>query len=227
MEILQIIGATLLSLLILFLLTKLMGNKQISQMTTFDYITGITIGSIAAEMATDLEGGILPETVAMIVYGLIAVLISVLTSKSISCRKYLTGKPLVLMENGNIYRNRLKKAKMDVDDFLAMCRLAGYFDLSQVETAILEHNGNVSFLPKAKFRPANPEDFSLEPQSENIYVDIIMDGRIIYDNLSNINKSPQWLMNSLKGMGFKDEKDILLLSADTDGKLLVFPIANK
>ncbi|MBD5148289.1 MAG: DUF421 domain-containing protein, partial [Oscillibacter sp.] len=138
---------TLLSLVVLFLLTKLMGTKQVSQMTMFDYVTGITIGSAAAELATELEEPVKPLT-AIIVYGLAAVVISLLTNKSLKARALITGKPLVLLENGVIYRENLKKARIDISEFLTYCRIGGWFDLSQLQTAVFEPNGTLSFLPK-------------------------------------------------------------------------------
>ena len=143
MEILQDMGGTvlttLLSIAALFLLTKLMGAKQVSQMTMFDYVTGITIGSAAAELATELEKPHKPLT-ALVVYALAAVAISLLTSKSLKARAALTGKPLVLLENGVIYRENLKKAKLDLNEFLTYCRAGGWFDLNQLQAAVFEHN---------------------------------------------------------------------------------------
>ena len=115
-EILPQVGLTvltaLLSIAVMFLLTKLMGTKQVSQMTMFDYVTGITVGSIAAELATELEEPVKPLT-AMVVYGLVAVAISVVTCKSLKIRAFFTGKPLVLLEDGVIYRENLKKAGLE------------------------------------------------------------------------------------------------------------------
>ena len=157
MEIFKNIGITavtsVVSIVVLFLLTKLMGSKQVSQMTAFDYIVGITIGSVAAELATDLEEPTQPLT-ALIIYGFAAFGISVLTSKSIRARGAVTGKPLILLEDGVIFRENLKKARLDLNEFLTYTRMSGYFDLSQVQTAVLEHNGVVSFLPKEPYRHA-------------------------------------------------------------------------
>ena len=100
--------SALVSLVVLFLLEKLMGNKQVSQMTLFDYMVGITIGSIAAELATELKEPVNP-LVALVIYGLAAAGISVLTSKSIRARAVVTGKPLILLEDGVIYRENLKR----------------------------------------------------------------------------------------------------------------------
>ena len=120
----------LLSIAVMFLLTKMMGTKQVSQMTMFDYVTGITVGSIAAELATELEEPVKPLT-AMVVYGLVAVLISIITCKSLKLRAWITGKPLVLLENGVIYRKNLKKSKLDLNEFLTYCRIGGWFDRSE------------------------------------------------------------------------------------------------
>ena len=137
-QILAQIGQTtltaLLSILVLFLLAKLMGTKQVSQMTMFDYVVGITIGSVAAELATELEEPAKPLT-ALIIYGIMAVLISILTNKSIKARAVVTGKPLVLLENGVIYRKNLKKARLDLNEFLTYCRIGGWFDLNQLQSA--------------------------------------------------------------------------------------------
>ena len=158
---------TLLSIGVLFLLTKLMGAKQVSQMTMFDYVVGITIGSAAAELATELETPTKPLT-ALIVYGIVAVCISLLTSKSLKARSVVTGKPLILLEDGVIYRENLKKAKLDLNEFLTYCRIGGWFDLNQLQTAVFEHNGTVSFLPKEADRPATPTDLNLNPKQSQV-----------------------------------------------------------
>lgn len=192
----------LLSIAVMFLLTKLMGTKQVSQMTMFDYITGITVGSIAAELATELEEPVKPLT-AMVVYGLVAVLISIATCKSIKLRSWITGKPLVLLENGVIYRRNLKKAKLDLSEFLTYCRIGGWFDLSQLQTAVLEHNGSVSFLPKEKDRPATPTDLDLSPKQSNLQTPFVMDGQLLRDNIHQAGKEESWVQQSLLRQGYQ------------------------
>ena len=116
-EVIHVIVLSVVSLVVLFLLTKLMGYRQMSQMSLFDYINGITIGSIAAELATNLEDYHRPLT-AMIIYGLVTVLLSLLTEKSICVRRFVNGKPLVLLHHGTLYEKNLKKAKIDLNEFL-------------------------------------------------------------------------------------------------------------
>ena len=144
-EILYIVVLSLGSIIAIFLLTKLMGYRQMSQMSMFDYVNGITMGSIAAEMATSLDTGFEKPLVAMIVYALVSLLLSTVSSKSIKVRRMLEGAPLVLLNNGEIYRHNLKKAKIDVSELLVQCRINGYFDISKLQTAILEGNGKISF----------------------------------------------------------------------------------
>lgn len=133
----------------LFSLTKLLGNKQMSQLSMFDYINGITIGSIAAEMATSLEDDFLKPMIGMAVYTVAALLISLIASHSVKLRKFLIGRPLILYDDGKLYRDCLKKAKLDLNEFLTECRNNGYFNLSEIQTAIMETNGKISILPAA------------------------------------------------------------------------------
>ena len=227
MEILRSVGltaaASAASILVLFLLTKLMGSKQVSQMTMFDYITGITIGSVAAEMATELEEPSKPLT-ALVVYGLAAVGISLLTSKSVRARRAVTGKPLVLLDNGVIDRDNLKKARMDLNEFLTFCRMSGYFDLSQVQTAVLEHNGVVSFLPKETDRPATPSDLGQTPKKTVPQTPFVMDGRLLSGNIRQAGKAESWVHRALLRQGYQEEKDVLLALWDGGEKLTVFPM---
>ena len=216
----------LLSIAVMFLLTKLMGTKQVSQMTMFDYITGITVGSIAAELATELEEPVKPLT-AMVVYGLVAVLISIATCKSIKLRSWITGKPLVLLENGVIYRRNLKKAKLDLSEFLTYCRIGGWFDLSQLQTAVLEHNGSGSFLPKEKDRPATPTDLDLSPKQSNLQTPFVMDGQLLRDNIHQAGKEESWVQQSLLRQGYQNEREVFLAVWDGNDKLTVFPMSEK
>lgn len=214
---------TLLSIGVLFLLEKMMGSKQVSQMTMFDYAIGITIGSIAAELATELEEPAKPLT-ALIVYGVAAVAISILTSKSLKARAVVTGKPLVLLEGGVIYRDNLKKARLDLSEFLTYCRIGGWFDLNQLQSAVLEHNGAVSFLPKEKDRPATPTDLDLSPKQSQVQTPFVMDGKLLSDNVRQAGKEEAWVHRSLLRQGYRDEKEVLLALWDGGEKLTVFPM---
>ena len=207
----QITLTALGSLAALFLLTKLSGNKQVSQMNLFDYVMGITIGSIAAEMASELESPLRPLW-AMVVYGLTAWGIALLTNRSIRVRRFITGKPLILMD-GVIYRKNLRRARMDLNEFLMYCRVSGYFDLNQIQTAILEHNGTVTFLPAAMQRPVTPADLSMQPQQELLQTPVVQDGRVLPENLQKAGRDGVWLERKLREKGYHGPEEVLLAMA--------------
>lgn len=222
MDILKIITLSFSSLVILFLLTKLMGNREMSQLTMFDYIVGITIGSIAAEMSTSLENNFIEPIVAMIVYGLVTVLISYLTCKSLSIRSFFNGKAKILLDNGQLYRKNFKSAKIDLNDFLMECRINGYFNLNDIQTAILEPNGRISFLPKCNRCPVEPEDLNISPSQENIVINIILDGVLLKENLKKTGNNLNWLDNNLKKQGIDNIKKVFLATCDNQNNLSVY-----
>lgn len=222
MEYFTVIYQSLFSVLALFILTKLMGYRQISQLSMFDYINSITIGSIAAEMAIDLEGNYLKPLCAMAVYAFFVILLSKASQKSIALRRIINGKAIMLYQNGTIYNENLKKAKMDVDEFLIECRVNGYFDLSQIESAVLEPNGKISFLPVSEERPATPKDLGIKPAQEQIFANVIIDGQILEHNLKHAGKDKNWLKQQLDGQNVKDISDVFLATCDKDGNFHVF-----
>ena len=223
MDIIKIIGTALLSIAALFIITKIMGHKQISQLDFFDYVCGITIGSIGAELATNLEEPLKP-LIALVVYGLVSIILNLLTSKFPGTRKYINGTPTILMNEGKIYRKNLKKSQLDLSEFMLLCREQGYFDLDEIQIAVLEHNGKLSILPKAANRPATPEDLKIPAKSAHVGVEVIMDGRIMGDNLSRSGKDEKWLKNQLKLQGYGDAKEILLgVYRRGEDKLRLYP----
>ena len=226
-EILYIIALSLGSFLAIFILTKLMGYRQMSQMSMFDYIIGITIGSIAAEMATSLEESFTQPLTAMIVYALAAIILAWVTSKSIKARRLIEGEPLVLLNHGELYRSNLKRAKMGVTEFLVQCRVNGYFDISKLECAILEGNGKISFLPKVDDRPLTPSDIQLTPEQDYLVANVILDGSIMEENLKNMGKDEKWLHSQITAQGAKQVEDVLLATCDRSDKVTVFLNENK
>ena len=221
MEILKVDLTSLLSVAALFAIAKIMGHKQMSQLDFFDYITGITIGSIAAELATELEKPWKP-LVAMMIYGAVAVTLSILMSKCPKTRKYINGTPTVIMNNGKFYRKNMKKAKMDLSEFTVMCRQAGYFNLKDIQTAIFEYNGRLTILPVSTKRPANPLDFNIVPQPEFINTQVIADGKVLKANLKQLGLDEKWLKAELKAQGILNEKEVFLAVCDGNNQLTVF-----
>ena len=209
MEIIKVILTALLSVASLFIITKIMGHKQVAQLDFFDYVSGITIGSIGAELATELEKPYKP-LIALAIYGLASLLLNLLAHKIPRTRKYINGTPSILMNDGNLYRKNLKKAKLDLSEFMLLCREQGHFDLDEIQTAIFEHNGKLSILPKAANRPATPDDLKITAKATHIGVEVIMDGRVMGENLSRMGRDVNWLTKQLNIQGCKDAKEIFL-----------------
>lgn len=221
MEFIKLLLTSCLSVFSLFVIAKIMGHKQISQLDFFDYITGITIGSIAAELATELEKPWKPF-VAMVIYGTVAVALSLLTSKLPRIRKYINGTPTIIMNGGKIYRKNLKKAKLDLSEFLMLCRQEGYFNLNDIQTAIFEYNGRLTVLPVSTKRPMNPLDMNIIPEVETINTEVIMDGSVLDGNLKRLGLDKNWLKGELKQQGINSEKQVFLALCDNNNQLTVF-----
>lgn len=221
MDIVKVALTSLLSVVAMFVIAKLMGHKQVSQLDFFDYVSGITVGSVAAELATELETPWKP-LIAMLVYGVISVLLSYISNKFPGSRKYLNGTPTVIMDNGVIYRENLKKAKLDISELMLMCREAGYFDLNDIQTAVFECNGRLSILPVSTRRSLNADDVKLKVKQELIGTELIADGRVLSENLKRRGLDTVWLKKQLEKQGIKNEKEVFLGVCDNDNVLTVF-----
>lgn len=223
MEFIKVVLTSLLSAATLFIIAKITGHKQVAQLDFFDYITGITIGSIAAELATELESPWKP-LVAMIIYGIVAIGLTKLSQKFPKTRKYVNGTPTIIMNNGKLYRKNMKKAKLELSEFMVLCRQEGYFNINDIETAIFEYNGRITILPKSEKRPLTPKDMNITPERAEIYTEIIMDGRILHENLKRLGLDLVWLNNQLKKQKYTSAKEIYLGICDKTNNLSLFPI---
>lgn len=220
MDFLKIVLTSLLSLVSLFILTKLMGNRQMSQLSMFDYINGITIGSIAAELATELDGDFWQPLTAMAVYAVVTILITFITTKSIKARRLITGRAVILFDNGKFRRRDMLRAQVDVSEFMTQCRVNGYFSLSEIECAVLEPNGRISFLPCSEARPAQPSDLGIKPEKASFSPTVILDGSVLDGNLRASGHDDVWLKNELDRLRC-DVRDVML-GEISGGKLSVF-----
>lgn len=226
MDVLKVILASLFSAAALFLIAKVIGHKQVAQLEFFDYITGITIGSIAAELATTLDDPWWKPTISMFVFGAVTVALSFTTRKIQRTRKFINGSPTIILNKGKLYRENMKKAKLELSEFLLLCRQEGYFNLNDIQTAVFEYNGKLSILPVSTKRPLNPEDMKLNPQPEHIGTEIIMDGRILDENLKRKGLNVEWLKKEMANQGYKHAKDIFLGICYDNNQLTLFPIKN-
>ena len=219
---LLILGKGITSIVVLFILSKVMGRKQVSQLNVFDYIIGISIGSIAAEMTLNNEIDFFEGVFAISIYAVFAYLITLLTNKSIIARRLLIGCPTVLIEDGKLNYKVLKKSKLDLNDFLQEARIQGYFNLSEIEFAIMEANGQVSFLPKSNAQPVKRKDMKLKTSYEGLCCNAVIDGKIMINNLKEIGKNEEWLLTRLKNNHYKDINSLALVILDSKEKMTVY-----
>lgn len=221
MDMLKVLILSVASFAVLFVLTKLMGYRQISEMSFFDYVVGITIGSVAAEMATNIDAQWWRGIIAMAVYALFEILLPWISRKSVRARSFISGKPVVLIKNGQIDKNALKKAHLDINDLLASARGQGYFSLSDIDGAIMETSGKVSFLPTPQMRQLNPKDFNFSPMHTGLCTNLVLDGKIMYSNLKETGIDERKLNKILADRQVR-LKDVLLLTVNEAGQTEIY-----
>jgi len=222
MDTLDVVLRSVLSLAFLFFITRLMGRKQISQLSFFDYIIGISIGSIASEMATGLNTPYLHGFVAIGIYGFIATGISLLTNKNMKLRRFVNGRAYVLIEKGKILNLNLAKVKYDINDLLSEARFCGYFDIADIEFAIMETSGRVSFLPKSNIAPVTLEDMKIEKEQQAPVANIIIDGKVMDDNLKTMGLDETWLKKQLVINANIGIEEIILATVNKNNEIKIF-----
>ncbi|MEG0994488.1 MAG: DUF421 domain-containing protein [Bacilli bacterium] len=221
-DLIAVIIRSLLSLFTLFLVAKMLGKKQVSQLSVFDYVVGISIGNFAAEMTINLESHWMHGTIAVIVYGVVAYLISLGTMKSIWLRRIFMSTPTIMIQDGKLLEKNMKKAKFDINDLLEECRSNGYFDLNEISYAVLESNGKLSILPKETYRPLTPKDMNLSPDKSSLVANLVIDGKIMKKHLEIVNKKEDWLIQQLSVKGYKSLDKVLLATLDNKDKLTIY-----
>ena len=213
LEIGQVVLTSLLSLVAMFVFTRAGGKRQIAQMSPFDYLNAVTVGSIGAELATNLEQWYRPFA-ALIVYGIVTWLVHYTACKSNAMRSFWSGRSMILMNSGNIYKANLQRAAIDLNEFLGQARIAGYFDPNEIETAILETSGQISFLPKSANRPLTPQDMQLHPDAASTWYDLIIDGQLMQDNLKAAGRDERWLDAQLHAQGIGQRREVFYAACD-------------
>lgn len=217
---LDIIVRSILFLLILFLMTKLLGKKQISQLSFFEYVNGITIGSIGAEVVTGLEQSIYLGILSIVTFAAIPFIAGFISLKSKPFRNFVEGKGTVFIKDGKILEDNLKKERYTTDELLELLRKDNVFKVADVEFAVLETTGDLSILLKKENQPLTPKDLNLTVASEKEPQTVIMDGEILDEPLATGGRSRQWLHTELAKLGVTIE-NVFLGQVDSYGQLTV------
>jgi len=199
-DFLEMISRTTGAFLALLIMTRLMGKKQMSQLTFFNYVTGITIGSIAALIAGDSETPFWNGFVSLIWWSLLTLAVGWISMRFANLRVAIDGQPTIIVKKGTILERAMKRTRLNLDDFSMMLREEGVFSIQEVEYAILEPNGKISVLKKQEQRTPTRRDLRL-PISSETYLpsEIICDGRIVEKNLKELGLNAEWLANQLSG----------------------------
>jgi len=196
-----------------------MGKRQIGQLQPFELAIAIMISELAAVPMQDtgipLVNGIIPIITLLFAQ----LLISLISLKSVKARAIICGRPRILIEKGKIIESSLIKELYTINDLLEQLRIDNVPNIADVEYAILETNGQLSVIPKAKKRPITPSDMQISINNDGLPLDIIIDGKIIESNMQEAKVNYQWLMNELKILGIDNLKDVLLASIDVNKKL--------
>ncbi|MEW5548582.1 DUF421 domain-containing protein [Peribacillus frigoritolerans] len=207
-------------LIVLFLITKVLGKKQLSQLSFFEYVTGITIGNVGAELATKVEGNIIHGVLSILVFAIAPFIAGLISLKSKTFRDLIEGKASVFIKDGKVMEDNLKKEKYTIDELLGLLRKKDVFDISEVEFALLEANGDFSVMLKKQNQPVTPKDLNLAVAAVKEPQTIIMDGLILDEPLSTIGLNRNWLHTELDKLGVILE-NVFLGQANSNGELTV------
>ena len=189
---------TVLSFVVLLVLTRILGKQQVSQLTFYEYLNGITFGSIAANMATIELEKVPDHIIGLITYGILTLAVSWLAVKNRKFRKLVAGEPVIVIQNGHILESNMRKMNLDLDELTTMLRSQGVFDYKELELGIVEQSGELSVLKKPEYQEVTQGDMNLQTVSKGLAVEVIVDGQIIYENLRSMGLDGKWLMQKLK-----------------------------
>lgn len=205
----------------LFILIRITGKKQLSEITYYDYISGVTIGAIAGAASLDENVSIYKGIIALAVWIIVPVIISYINMKNLSSKRLTTGEPLILIKNGTVNDINLKKARYNIEDLLMQLRKKDVFNLSEVEFALLEIDGELSVLKKAPYNTVTPKDLNISTPYKGLTLNLIVNGRIIESNLVLAEKDRAWLKEQLHLKNVKDITDVIFAGFTSDKQLEV------
>nr|WP_321027278.1 DUF421 domain-containing protein [Clostridium neonatale] len=203
------------------ILSKLIGIKIISQMNFFDFIVGVSVGSMIAKIIIDKDHVVFSGIVALITFALLTISTSYLNLKSYSARRIINAKTLILVENGRIIDKNLKRLRITINELMMKLREKDVFNLEDVQFAIMESNGQLSVLIKANKKPITPYDMDLKVKSSSLVNDIIIDGKIVDKNLKIAGIDKKWLQSELKKKSINNIEEVFYAGVDQNKKLII------
>jgi len=212
---------TMLAFASVLIYARLLGKEQISQLTFYDYVTGITFGNLAGQLAYSEDNRVLEHFWILTLFVGIAFFIAYVTTRSRPLRKLFEGEPTIVIHNGKILEQNMYKMRYNMENLLTQLREKDIFRISDVEYAILETNGGLSVLPKSQKRTLTPADLNIPTSYEGLSTEIIVDGVVIYPNLEQNNLDEQWLIRELQKHGINSPREVYFASLESDGTLYI------
>lgn len=220
-EVIIILIRSVIAFVVLLLLTRLMGKRQISHLTFFDYCVGITIGSIAAEMSIEQNVKILNGITSLAVWGLFPVVLAFIGLRSRSFQQLTDGRPSIIIKNGEVLEENMKKNQLTIDELMLLLREKSIFKISDVEMAVLETNGELSVMKKTSQQPITAQMLSMVLKQEHAPTLLIIEGQILNKNLSELGFSEEWLKKEIQKQGVSDINEVFLAQVDSNSNLFV------
>jgi uncharacterized membrane protein YcaP (DUF421 family) len=190
-------------------------------MTFFDYIAGIAMGTLAASLAMEFTNSAGPYFLALTLWALYALSLGIISLKSRKARSIIEGEPTILIHNGHVMEENMKQIRFNIDDLIMGLRQKNIYNISDVEFALLETDGEVSVLPKSQKRPVTPDDLHLKTNYEGLNTEMIVDGKVVEQNLQQVGLDLQWLKDQLNAQNVHSVSDVVYAELSSDGTLYI------
>ncbi|TFB24323.1 DUF421 domain-containing protein [Filobacillus milosensis] len=223
MNISELVIRLAIAFITLLTLTRMMGRKEISQMTFFNFVSGISIGTLGATLAIDSSLSVSHGILALVIWSLFTILIGYIDLKSKKIRYVVEGQPRILIKKGKIMENELKRVRLDIDALLNLLRKKNVFAISDVDYAIFETDGSLSVMKKESKQPLIKQDMNI-PNTKDVFpisTTVISDGKIVNKVLDKLNVDRTWIDTQLKSLGINSVSEVFYAEVQKDGSLYI------
>lgn len=220
-EMMLIFIRSVMAFIVLLIIARIMGKKQLSQLTFFDYVVGITIGNISGSLAVDQNLKMTNGLIGLVVWGSFAVIMSLVSLKSLRFRQVTDGQPTVVVKNGKIQEKNLKKLRMPIEDLMPLLRSKNAFKLSDVELAVMELSGDLSVMKKTDAEPITPKVLGMQMEQEKQPQIVLHDGKVLENSLNKTGYTREWLLGEVQKQGADSFQDVFLAQIDSKGNVYV------
>ncbi|MFZ5354647.1 MAG: YetF domain-containing protein [Bacillota bacterium] len=220
-EIIQSAVKTLIAYSVLLISTRKMGRKMVAQVTFFDFVVAIIVGSVVANISVNQDMPLVSGLTVLTVLTIMTITVQFLLLKSFLLRKLIDFGSIIVIENGKIIYENLKTTRLRLDNLLMLLREKDAFSIADVEYAVLETDGKLSVLKKSQKQPVTPSDLNIPTAYNGLMTDIIMDGKVLTENLEGVNLDREWLLQKLRAQNYYSVEDVFYAGLDTAGNLYV------